>query len=464
MAKSAVPRPAEVLEEGMRLAAELDQSRGTHLLGELPPIEDPYDAAVNVPLETATPPAGTVPYGEAPAEQPPVIETPPGPARDGQGRFIAAAADVPEQPPTPSLEVPPAPSLEVPPAPDHTVAATPPDPWAEYEEVEYDDPDSGNKYTVRARKEDATAVKRGYARQSDYTRKTMTLADAKRSLEPLISSGQIAGVLPLIDRAMNDPEFAEFVGNAYQRRTLGQPDWRGIVTSTGAQTPPQQQQFTPPGGVPYQGQPQQQAEQFTPYTVESDPYLSQALSPLARQLQEQQRTTAALQAQFAQQNQQREAQEAYNRQQALTMRDAHQTLHQQYPEVFTGDLARDRDALTRTYEYAERAGYIQRYGLSVPVMLNSYHAMQQEQAAQAQARAAATQSTAVRSIEAAQAQRVAQMNAAAVAPAAPATNTTKPPPPPGPPPTRTPDGKQVPIKEHAAALIRQIRATQRSAQ
>ena len=98
------------------------------------------------------------------------------------------------------------------------------DPWSRLNRrVDYADPDTEKTYKFRTLKGQGDLAKRGFMRQADYTRKTMFLADARRDLEPLIADGRLKAIQPLLRRALDDPEFGNFVVDAYNRRLAGQP-------------------------------------------------------------------------------------------------------------------------------------------------------------------------------------------------------------------------------------------------
>ena len=109
-----------------------------------------------------------------------------------------------------------APSIEQPLAPEA-------DPWAETTDVEYTDGDTGEKYTVRAPKSYADKIKNGYARRSIMDRNSGYLSKHKGWIEPLIENKQFDDVAPVIQRAIIDPDFADYIASAYMRRMNGLP-------------------------------------------------------------------------------------------------------------------------------------------------------------------------------------------------------------------------------------------------
>ena len=112
--------------------------------------------------------------------------------------------------------VAPAPEGEQPLAPEV-------DAWAETVDVEYTDGDTGEKFVVRAPKAYADKVKNGYARRSIMDRQGGYLSKHKGWIEPLIENKQFDDVAPVIQRAIQDPDFADYIASAYMRRLNGLP-------------------------------------------------------------------------------------------------------------------------------------------------------------------------------------------------------------------------------------------------
>jgi hypothetical protein len=307
------------------------------------------------------------------------------------------------------------------------VADSIPDPWADYEELEYEDPTLDKKFTVRAPKEIAQQVKSGYMRRADYTRKSMFLGKAREALEPLVADGTLQNLLPLITMGVRDPEFAQFVAEAAQRRAQGQP-------------------LIPQQAAPQQQPTQNGAPQPPPIPVlsaEEDPYMAQVYNPLAQRIEE---VTNLVQG-LAQTENQREAQRAgaerEMQRRTNIMMSAHQELARRFPDEFTGDITRDNERFQHAANLARDYGYASIYPdnpLTLAMAWGDYR-REREEASASPAVAAVAQAAAVE-------RQVITQNAAAVpagthsAPAQPAPKK------PVPPPTRV-NGAPVPPKVYA---------------
>ncbi len=184
------------------------------------------------------------------------------------------------------------------------------------------------------------------------------LGEAKSILEPLITSGNMRQLLPLIQRAQQDPEYAQFVVEAYNRRVAGKP----LIEEALAQAQAAGQAQVVP------------QETFDPnamqgYGVETDPFLASALAPLQAKLNEaltwqQQQQAQAQQVQQQQQQQAREQQELFHQ-----LQGGHQDLAARYPDEFTGDLTRDQARFNQVVQYATQAGYDKLYGVRASLVL-----------------------------------------------------------------------------------------------
>lgn len=225
--------------------------------------------------------------------------------------------------------------------------------WEDYEEVEYDDPEAGQKYTVYALKDQAPAVKNGYARRSIMDRHATWLGQAKGVLEPLITSGEILQVLPLIQRAMQDPEFGAFVVDAYNRRVRGQEltpaqaAAADAVHAAGGAAAVSAAAGTIPGNDGY-----------------IDPFLDEAMKPIRTELGEVKTTLQTLaerdrQAAAAQQQRQQIEADVNN-----ILAQTHRDLHAMYPDAFKGDWASDEPLFKKIYQYGTDAGYFRSYGFN----------------------------------------------------------------------------------------------------
>jgi hypothetical protein len=217
-----------------------------------------------------------------------------------------------------------------------------PDPWADFDEIVYGDADTGEEFKVRAPKAYAQKVKDGYARRSVMDRNSRYLSQAKAFLEPLVTSGQWHQLQPFLERATKDPEFATFLGEAYQRRELGQP--LSFADAVANATPQQQAQVN------------QAIASGTPSEEIDDPYIAmivenmekrvgKMLQPFQQQLQsvEQQRQQATRAAQTK------------AHEEAQAQRTINESL-QEFDAIAPGAVTRDN--WFNLFKYAQSAGYI----------------------------------------------------------------------------------------------------------
>ncbi len=224
------------------------------------------------------------------------------------------------------------------------VAETVEDAFGEFEEFEVEDPDLNIKYPVRVPKQYLTSAKRGYPRRADYDRFRQRLGDVEPVLGPLIRDGRIKQVIPLIERALADPQYGDYVWNGYQRAQAGLP----LIEQAAAQAAQMAQQATPQ--IPGQ-------EAFV------DPLVEGAVAPLRAQIEQ-------MNSRFQSIEQQREAAEraTYQQQQQreTALREingAHRDLVAMYPGQFNPDSGVRDPELDKAFGYAQQAGYIEHYGL-----------------------------------------------------------------------------------------------------
>ena len=83
--------------------------------------------------------------------------------------------------------------------------------------------DLQRKIPIRVPKADATAIKRGYPRQAEFSRLSNRYRQANPVLVDLIESGRIGPILPLLQRALDDKAFGDYVFAGYQRAQQGLP-------------------------------------------------------------------------------------------------------------------------------------------------------------------------------------------------------------------------------------------------
>lgn len=286
----------------------------------------------------------------------------------------------------------PAPAASPAAAAPGTQPAAATDPWTEYEEVEYSDGDTGEKFTVRALKSEAQKVKDGYARRSVMDRNSAYLKRHRAAIEPLIESGQFDSLAPLIQDAVRDPQLANDIATVYNRRRMGLPVFDTAAAAAGAVQAAQQ-------GAP----PTQEQARDILADLKADPdvddytkgYLVKYLTPLAQQLTQQltgwQRQQDDTQQRYRQQQQQEQ-------QRIEVANQATREIRALYPNEFNDATPNER--YTAIVNYANNSGIFQRYGYNPGAFILAYQAMSNPMGLQGigQPGALAVQSAAVAAI------------------------------------------------------------------
>jgi len=409
----AKPAAAELHAEPLGGAVEPqllpDFSRGTEALDEETGKPIAGRAAVALPEGDA---GGTTDaLAEAKAE---IAGTAAPKERDpASGRFVSeAAADVSDAATQP-VHVPPAegaPTGEA--AAEAAAQAILDRPADDFEEVEYEDPDLDQKFTVRVPKDSAAAVRNGYMRRADYSRKTMFLGDLRKTVEPLVGDGRLKAILPLIQRALEDPEYGNFVVDAYNRRIAGQP--LTPAQAAAAQAGAAVAAAAAPAGPP-----------VAPLTEAEDPFLAEALKPYNDKLGQ---VTNLVEKMAREEEQRRTAETNAAREYQYRVNVGNQgyaALVQRYGDEFSGDPERDKNSFMRAINYGRASGLFEQYGETPSSIVLAYEDLRRE-------REAASASPAVAAVAAATEKKVAAANAAAVATGTPAAapHVKKVPPPP----------------------------------
>jgi hypothetical protein len=418
------PSIADVNNEAHRLLEERSKERGIPLADNavenasaIPPFSRgtmPLDDAGNViepkpaigqgkPAGDITDAAGGDPLAEAKAEL--SGEAAPVKPRDSKtGKFTT------EEKPASSPAVQAGTSPEAPPSGQATAptederaeaaaeaaAVTAPDPWGEYEELDYEDPTLERTFKVRVPKADAQLVKGGYMRHADYSRKTMSLGEARKALQPLIEDGSLSQVLPLIRMGISDPEFARFIADAAARRARGEAMMPTVAAP--AQAP-----------VQTLAQPTEQIPGMTEF---SDPYMATELKKVVTPFEQRLNEIATMVQTQATAEEQRNAavaaERAENQRRINIMVSAHQSLAQRFPDEFTGDINVDGKLFQQAADYARESGYAQAYPdnpLALTLAWDHYRQTRAEAAA-SPAVAAVNETTTARAIAAATAAAV----------------------------------------------------------
>jgi len=311
------------------------------------------------------------------------------------------------------------------------------DAFAEYEQFDVDDPDLDLKVPVRVPKQFKDIAKRGFPRRADYDRMRQKWGDAAPIIEPLIADGRFKNILPLIQMALADPTYGDYVVRGYQRAQAGLPLLEAAVQEAAQmrQVPPQQQFAPPQNGAPTE-------------PLFEDPLVNAALAPvLSRFDQIEQRYDqrfATIEQQRAQQEQSARQQQQQNANVAAQMQAAHADLARMYPGYYDPGKGPNDPNWQKACEYARSAGYVDSYGLKAAIIFGAQGAQALEQerlAATASPAAAALQQVDQRQVELARQQALAAGRAASGG----APTQTAPPPAPRPPNTRNADGSLKPL-------------------
>lgn len=337
-----------------------------------PPAAPPEGQAPATTEGQAAPAAGEAPRAE---EHPPAAGDPNGdqaPVAQGSG---ASPDGVSAAPPSDSG------------GGEGASTAAPTRSWDDFEQVEYEDPELGEKIAVWAPKEKSGRVKDGYALKAMMSRHATYLGKHKSMLEPLIASGQFDQLAPYIQRALSDPQYAQ-----------------ALVMLANGQVPPQFQQTQPVGTPPQAAPPQSSPTPVAVPTVEQqtaqlrqellaqgiDEYTADAIVVAQKPIIQQQVTLMTQQAEYQRAREaevQRQAE--YQRAQAQitqTLTVASQQLAIRYPGEFTGNPQVDEPKMQELFNYAKAAGFDQVYGVNPAVFIV---AKQDLEAKRAQAAAAA---------------------------------------------------------------------------
>jgi len=399
---------------------------------------DGFSAPVPAPAPPEAAPApGTAPEATAPAPTLPLTDpntAPPAPqaaATEDGGDPNAAPEALPV-----AAQVAPAPAVGA------QVAA--PDPFAEYEEVEYDDPDQGRKFTVRAPKTYAAEIRNGYARKSIMDRHATYLSKWRPLLEPLVTSGAFDQIAPVLQAATTDAQLADAVGEMWARYLQGRP-----IAFADSFQQPQAQAPVAQAVAPAAQAPATDLDPFTAQIVEQvNRAMDARLTPVQQMLQQQE---AERQAGI-------QAQQQYQQTQARANQLAQQieyTLRSYFPQTFVGDPARDGPTLQRVAQYVRDAGMNQfapeSYVAAVYRMMGDTPQVVNPAAASPGARSVAEARAQGEALAAAAAAQVASGigGGTAAAPAAPARGPRK-------VETRGKDGVPLPVHEVAARVLRQL--------
>lgn len=311
------------------------------------------------------------------------------------------------------------------------------------EDWEFEDPDLNVKIPLKFPKQYSQTVKRAFPRRADYDRLKTRWGEAAPVLEPLIADGRIRQLLPLIQQALADPTYGEYVWNGYQRVQQGLPPMVQQAMQEAARAAAQAPQAAPTGEEP----------------PLEDPWLNATLAPHLQKVSTlEQRLQTYEQREADRQRQEAEAR-AQQTAQAQQMMLAHQDLERYYPQNFRTTSGPNDPNWQNALRTAKDYGYIDSYGLRAGIVFGAQKWMELEAE-----RIAATNSPAAQTLQAIDqrqvelAQRQAADAARVAAGGAPAPSA---PPAPMPrPSTKNPDGslkdKDQYLREVAAWMQSQV--------
>jgi hypothetical protein len=352
-------------------------------------------------------PAATETTGAAPSSATPAAAAPAAPAATPAASAPAAAG---------TAEAPGAAATGA--AAAEAVAAA----IEEMAEFNFRDPDLDIDIPIRVPKKYEETVKRGYGRRTDIDRTRTYLKEAEPTLRPLIEDGRLRRIMPILQRATEDEEFARYISAGYDRRIAGLPMVQEAVREITATAPP----------APA-------APEFV------DPFVDPQLVDLRTRTEANERYLTELrQREERQQQSQRQRDEQVRRNNAA-MVAAHQDLARMYPGVYRPELTDKDPAWASTWDYARQSGYFESFSDLRAALIfggQGWRALEAE-------RAAATQSPAASALAAMDtrlldaATREARDAASTVSGGSVATSTM--PAPPAKPSTTGPDGK---LKDH----------------
>lgn len=306
------------------------------------------------------------------------------------------------------------------------------DAFADFDEIEVEEPDFPDiKIPVRVPKQYAQIMKRAFPRRADYDRTRARWGEAAPVIEPLLQDGRIRQILPLIQRALTDQAYGDYVAKGYERALSGRPLIEQAAREAAALGAPQTTTPTP--------------------SIEdlgiTDPYIAEQVRPLLTQYEQrlqqyEQRFQTAEQREAAERDRQAAAMRD-NIERANKMQGAHEDLARAFPGVFKTELGPNDPAWVRALQTTKDYGYADVYDLRAAIVFGG----QQWQNLEAE-RLAATASPAAQAIQQMDQRQIelARQQASQLAQPAGggATAQTVPTPPPPPPSTRNPDGSMKP--------------------
>ena len=270
------------------------------------------------------------------------------------------------------------------------------DAFADMEEFEWEDPDLSTddtpvKIPIRVPKQFADVVKRGYGRRGALDRALSYAKNADPVLRNLIENGQINQILPLLQRALSDQAFGEYVYQGYDRATKGLPLIEQAKIEAAASAAP-----APAADLGF----------------EDDPFFAERVRPLTAKLESFEQRFRREDEERQQATQRQQQVQRQNEQRALEMKYAHEDLARAYPNHVRLDLGPNDPFWKKAIDQAKQAGYVDSYGARAGIVFGGQLAMQIDSE-----RLAATGSPTADALRAAEAQHgeLARREAAAAA-------------------------------------------------
>src|ERR1700692_957916 len=411
----------------------LDENTGqpVHPRGKAPKTPEFSEGGVAIPEgeQAAGPIAG------APAEPSPEVGTVPGKTAEQliteHQAFIAGAVAPPEDKGAPAVQEAGSQAAEA-------AAQAVVDAFADYEEFEVEDPDLELKYPVRVPKNFAPSAKNGYKRRATYDRTVSYLKNADPVLRQMIEDGRINRVLPLIQAAIENDAYGNYVAQGYDRMQRGLPlieQARQEGATAGAPTP----------------------EPGFDHDAE-DPFFAERVKPLVAKYESLEQKFTALE-----QRDQTAAERARQQQQEQTrtanaMQDAHKDLDRMFPGHVRLDLGAQDPFWQKAVQQTREGGYADAYGIRAGIVFGGQVAMKNESerlAATSSPTATALQQAEQKHGELARTQAIAASRTVGGG----APTQSAPPPPVQKPSTKNPDGTMKPpgqyLREQQAYMAAQ---------
>jgi hypothetical protein len=229
------------------------------------------------------------------------------------------------------------------------------DAFADAADFEFEDPDLNVKYPIRVPKAYLESAKRGYGRRAALDRTMSFYKNADPVVRALIEDGRMQQILPLLQRAFDDPEYGEYVYQGYEKRKKGESLLQAAAREAAAAAPP----ALNPGDE----------------ELLNDPILG----PRFKQMQQLQERLDRFEAERVEQAQAAQRREEQQRQVATQMIAAHHDLATAYPGRYNPGMGPSDPRWQEVVKYANDSGYAQVYGLRAGIVFAAQAIAQIEQ-------------------------------------------------------------------------------------